>query len=440
MSDEYLKIVDNIMNQFSSMKSIQESIWKFFTEEKCDKPCGADLNIVVLNGPCNGFGDLVFAVKLRNYLIEWYGSTVTLVTTHKSGMEKLGVYDSIRLTGPDQPNCKSFAEFKLQDDIETQDLIFVAPVYVGNKDKIMKDVKTLFPYSNKLNTFLLSEYNNTDNFGNHFTFSTGVGEDRDGLLLTTIDTKSVRPLTLKNPFALVYITNQICKKECDKCILSFVDMVVKKYNKKEMFHNFDIVIPSWFTDDDHFFIREKITENVKEEYPNVVLVTTTEKIYMSRSDDKKDKKLTFRCDVLPVTNEEMINLIRNSIKDILVTGDQSITDVLSCCSYKNIFYQIVPWKKNFAGNLARYMPNIYLKDQKTSCGTIDALEYKSDYKTFVEEWDFRTRSRPKMNGIILSAIYIKQDKDIHNLYKIILKSKTKDEVIEKIQSIQKKVF
>ena len=35
--------------------------------------------------------------------------------------------------------------------------------------------------------------------------------------------------------------------------------------------------------------------------------------------------------------------MKDSVEDILVTGDQSLTDVLSCCkSNKNVWYQIAP--------------------------------------------------------------------------------------------------
>jgi hypothetical protein len=95
--------------------------------------------------------------------------------------------------------------------------------------------------------------------------------------------------------------------------------------------------------------------------------------------------------------------MENSVEDILVTGDQSITDALSCCSSKNIFYQIARWKRMFGKGLSKYMPNQYLKSYKTSCGTLKAVKYKSNYKKFVKEWDFRTLAKPKMDAIIKLA-------------------------------------
>jgi hypothetical protein len=112
----------------------------------------------------------------------------------------------------------------------------------------------------------------------------------------------------------------------------------------------------------------------------------------------------------------MVDLMANSIKDILLTGDQSITDAISCCYKKNIFYQIAPWKRDLAKNLSKEMPNVYLKSEKTSCGTLKAIKYNSNYEKFRNKWDFRTRGKPKMDAIVLSILAIKNDKQLLDLY------------------------
>jgi Neuraminidase (sialidase) len=105
-----------------------------------------------------------------------------------------------------------------------------------------------------------------------------------------------------------------------------------------------------------------------------------------------------------------------------LTGDQSITDALSCCSTKNIFYQIAPWKKDFAKNLATYMPNIFLKSVKTSCGTLKALKYKSNYFNFVKNNDFRLIGKTKLDAILLSSISMKHNADISDLVSLVNKT------------------
>ena len=115
----------------------------------------------------------------------------------------------------------------------------------------------------------------------------------------------------------------------------------------------------------------------------------------------------------------MLRLIKYSVKDVLLTGDQSITDALSCCWDKNLFYQTAPWKEDLAHNLAKYMPNKYLLKKKTTCGTVKAIKYKSNYSKFVRDWDFRTRGKPKLDAVILS-IKSAKFKNIKNLQEMIL--------------------
>lgn len=100
--------------------------------------------------------------------------------------------------------------------------------------------------------------------------------------------------------------------------------------------------------------------------------------------------------------------MQHCVNDLLLTGDQSLTDALSCCPKKNLFYQIAPWKQNLAKNLARYLPNKFLLKKRLSCGSIKAIKYKSNHKTFVKRWDFRTRGKPKLDAIMAYALEQKQ--------------------------------
>ena len=108
--------------------------------------------------------------------------------------------------------------------------------------------------------------------------------------------------------------------------------------------------------------------------------------------NKRNNKLIIDGGVFPVSNDKMLNLMKFSIRDILVTGDQSITDVLSC-GRKNIFYQIATWKEDFAKELAINLPNKYLKSKKT-CVTMEAL-HMGLIMLFKEKYDFRKNARKK---------------------------------------------
>jgi hypothetical protein len=414
----YDNTIDNILSS-RNIKQVKNSIWKsyFDSKSKCSKNLASGLRILLLNAPCNGFGDLIFALKLSKYLKEWYGITVTLATTYESGLLKLGADPRyvVGLVGGKQTQCRRFSSLKMNRSIPTQDLIFIAPVQI-DFDHSINDVRKIIPYSNEFNTFSLSEYN--DYIDKDFTFNTGVGKDRDGILLTKVPTKyKGKPKGLKNPYAVIYTASI---NNVDKCILSFVEMIAKKYYKKQKFTRFDVVVPGWFADED---MDSKLCKKIGKYYPNI-LIKTKQKTFIVKQDVSSNRTLTFRADILPVSNKNMLKLMSMSIDDILLTGDQSITDALSCCSKKNIFYQIAPWKSDFGKKLAQEMPNIYLKKISTSCGTLKAISYDSNYGKFVKKWDFRTRARGKMDAIVLSAIAIKKDVGISTIVNEIGNSKS----------------
>ena len=197
---------------------------------------------------------------------------------------------------------------------------------------------------------------------------------------------AVRPLSSENKaayeklgladgsFAVAYIAQTISGSF--QCFKSFYDMLASKYPQKK----FSIVVPKWIVDE--------------------------------WSGDSTVSTITLRGDVFPVPNPIMLELMKNSMKEILLTGDQSITDALSCCFEKNIFYQIAPWKTNFGKHLSEKLPNKYLKTKKTACGSVLAVGYDSDYTEFVKTWDFRKLARPMIEGIVnYAAAAKKKDKE-----------------------------
>jgi hypothetical protein len=403
----YDETVHTIMNS-QTIQQIDNSLWETYYDyqTKCSKQCAKGIKILLLNAPCNGFGDLVFAIKLSQYLLDWYGAEVTIATTFEKGLLSLGTDPKyvVGLVGG-KTQCRRFSKLQLNRQIPTQDLILVAPIQIDFGPDL-SDVKKIIPYANRWNTFYFSEYNDT--LDKNFTFNTGIGKNRDGILLTTPSKSKGKPKGLKNPYAVIYVAQTI--HGVDKCIISFVEMITKKYKNKHK--RLDIVIPPWFVNED---IDKTLIKKVSKYYPNISIVQQNITPIIISQGHKSDNSLTFRCDILPVPNTIMMKLISNSINDILLTGDQSITDALSCCSRKNIFYQIAPWKKDFADNLAKYLPNSHLKKVTTSCGNLKAISYKSNYSKFVKNWDFRNRSKPKMDAIVLSIMAIKQNIDIHNL-------------------------
>jgi hypothetical protein len=412
----YEEAIDNIMAT-RKIEKLDNALWEPYhnAKAKCSKACARGIKILLLNAPCNGFGDLIFALKLSKYLVEWYGAQVTLATTFEKGLLSLGADPKyvVGLVGGKRSQCRRFALLKLNKSIPEQDLIFVAPIQIDFSPSI-SDVKKIIPYANRWNTFSFSEYN--DSINKNFTFNTGVGGDRDGVLLTKPTKNRGKPKGLKNPYAIIYVAGSL--SGVDECIVSFVEMIAKKYYKKH--RKLDVVIPPWFVKEN---VDKQLRSKVAKYYPNISIVQK-DKPPIEISEGYDDNTLTFRCDILPVPNNLMMQLMSNSIDDILLTGDQSITDALSCCSKKNIFYQIAPWKSDLGKNLAKELPNIYLKKVSTSCGTLKAISYKSNYAKFVKKWDFRYRARGKLDAIVLSALAIKNDDDITKLTNLIASAKT----------------
>jgi hypothetical protein len=416
------------IQKLRSKKDLGNIIWKSFLGYKPIINQTKNLRILILNAPCNGFGDLIFALKFSNYLEKWYKAKITLATTYIKGLKQLikNKKTSIRILeltaeGGMKGNlkCKLFKNIKFKQKIPKQDLIFVAPLAM-DEEVSLKDVKHVTPYATIFNTFWLSEYNDT----NKYAINTGVGGHRDGIFITKIPSVEKKS-PIKNPYVLIYISFQ---EPMTKCLLSFLELIGKKYYKK--YKNLDVVIPVSLVDED---IDSKIEKILSKYYPNIYIKTKKETFIITESNNKKKtNKLTFRCDILPVSNIKMISLMKHSLKDILVTGDQSISDVLSCCSSKNIYYQQMSWKKNLANNLARELPNKYLLSTQTSCGTIKALKYNSNYTAFLKKWDFRKLGKPKINAIVLSAIALKNNKEIKIIADLALHSRT-------ITSLKKKI-
>ena len=429
MTSELYQTVVNDLLTIKSSKNIGNLLWTPIYESgtSCPKVCGKGMNILLLNAPCNGFGDLIFALKLSNYLKQWYKANVTIATTFEKGLLSLGANPKyvVGLVGGKATQCRRFAHLKLNKNIPQQDLIFVAPIQM-DFDHNLKDVKKIIPYANVWNTFSFSEYN--DDINKNFTFNTGVGKDRDGVLLTKPTQLRGRPKGLPNPYAVIYVAASL--DGLIKCILSFVEMISKKYYKKH--HKLDIVIPPWFADED---IDKQIKKKISRFYPNIIIKQKNKEPIIISEGDYNDNTLTFRCDILPVPNKLMMKLMSNSINEILLTGDQSITDALSCCSNKNIFYQIAPWKSDFAKHLAKELPNASLKKVSTSCGSLSAINYKSNYSKFINKWDFRTRAKDKLDAIILSIIAIQSDTQINSLLRIITSSRTLPSIQKKLRNL-----
>lgn len=435
-------VIENIKVNKNNIKNKKEIILNIFYGIKSDGIDFSDLKILILNSPCNGFGDIVFAMKIANYLREWYNVKITIASTNIQSFITLGENPDnlVKLTSKSKSNiqCRLFNNLSFQKKIDKHDLIFVAPV-PSEKDNNLYDVQKLVKYANKFNTYFFSEYN----YGPTFDFPTGIGGGgyRYGLLFTNSNFPKLKINGLDNEYAVVYISDNIVRAET--CLLSFIEMVSKKYSNNK---KFDIIVPSWVIEDcieyTGVWVLRQNCQNLKniiikllsKYYSNIdiVLKDKTRKNIFKKESKYDNSLITLRGDIYPLKNEEMLSLIKYSVKDILLTGDQSITDALSCCSDKNIFYQIATWKESFGNDLAKNLPNKFLMKKSTSCGDLKAIMYNSDYKEFINYWDFRKLVRPKMDAVMLYSKTRKDSRIIKKLEELINSSKNLNSLMKKI--------
>lgn len=401
--------------------------WKITMKKKINskKINLKDISIAILSAPCNGFGDIVFAIKLKSYLMEWYNcKNIKIVTTRSSDFEGLGENpkDILHLVGRKPKSkktvdCRRFQNLRLMQVTSKFDILFIAPLQ-ADFDIDISDIRHIFPYANYFNTYFFSEYN--DVMSKKFDFPTGIGSKRMGLMLTSPKDNGKKIKSLINPYVVIYIAESITRST--KCFISFIEMVVKKYG--QLYKDFDIVVAPWIETLIRTPYIQKKLKFIFKTYSSLRLVSRSDEIYVKNPlKSSNDKILSIRGDVLPLTNIDMIALMRSSEEDILLTGDQSITDALSCCYKKNIFYQIASWKENFASNLSKELPQKFLKRKSTTCGSIKAINFKSDFKDFVDKWDFRKLARPKLDAIMYVAKERLTNIYLHIYENIVLTSK-----------------
>lgn len=381
--------------------------WEILQHVKIDKNKTRNISVAILNTPCHGFGDLIFVHKLANYLIEWYNCTVDVYTTlHEklNSLDQQSKYSIHSLSNSKHSQCRQLKYLKKIN--KKYDLYFVAPVPTEFKPKIL-DVKSICKSANLFNTYFFSEYNHPEY--TTFDFPTGVSKRRCGLLLTDpiISNKPV----LSGKYALCYISDNV--PLALKCFLSFLELIVDKY---KMIDTLQIVVPKWIVVE--ILAKPYKMKEINKKYQTIEVIG--DKKFVHENKISNNKTLIVRGDIFPVDNSTMLNLMKYSLKDILLTGDQSITDALACCANKNIFYQIAEWKESLGKQLGKMLPNKYLLSKKTSCGTIKAIKYNSDYRQFLRKYDFRKISKNKLNGIFNLAVLLKENKDpvikqyIHN--------------------------
>tara|TARA_B100001094_G_scaffold325480_1_gene379890 strand:- start:10685 stop:12001 length:1317 start_codon:yes stop_codon:yes gene_type:complete len=409
MKDEaLLQDIKNISAKSKYYEDLYDLLWKVNSYQGNKKSDFENISFGLFNTPCGGFGDIIVCKTFYDYLKEWYPkSRVSICTTAPQKYKDLGIDGNIyRLSdknGNDDNECIDYDKLVLKKNIKF-DVMIAIPII--NKTFDIKQFKKLISYANVFNTFSVSEYN-----GEYppYTFPIGVGRGNLGLLFNNFKWKQQK--LISGPYAIVYIQpSPEWGVHSKYCFLSYLEMICKKYHQKH--RRFQVIIPDWISGEmntNPVFFR-KIKDIIINYYKTLSVIEKgkEKEIYYEDKTKKGKSEITFRGDILPQQRDIFISLMKDSINDILVTGDQSLTDILSCCKYKRVWYQIAPWKTGLAYYLTKELPNKYYSSYKTSCGTIQSINTKIDWKNFMKENDFRILGKERMDLLLMGVQQIKK--------------------------------
>jgi hypothetical protein len=431
--DDFKKLVSSSKH----FEDLYDILWRSVEKKRIEKKHFHNISIGLFNVPCGGFGDIIVTKTFHDYLKEWYPTAkVSICTTGPKKYQDLGLKDTkihklSRRDGStwEDGECSGYEELKLSNTKVKFDIMIVIPIinYVFNINKFQK----LISYANVFNTFSVSEYNGEFP---PYTFPIGVGKGQLGLLFNNF--KSKQQTLMKTPYALVYIQpSPAWGVHSNYCFMSYLEMICKVYHKKN--RDFQVVIPHWIYDtlDENYTFMLQVKKIIRKFYGTFSIIDKEKQKYILDQNESKLGELIFRADILPQKREIFISLMKDSVKDILVTGDQSLTDIISCCKYKRVWYQIAPWKKGLADNLHKHLPNKYYGSFKTSCGTLRSINTEIDWRAFMKEYDFRIHGKKRMDAILVGNGLYQQDTRFKEIARAIERSRYLETAQNKINKI-----
>lgn len=446
MNQLFQHITDKI-NDLKYDEDIKVLHHTLFEGDKISKK-ESGVSVALINIPCGGFGDIVNCKTFSDYLKEWYPfMKVSICTSAIDKFKSLGISTKdlveilpIKIYKEDGGECQPFNNLKFKTKVPKFDLIIVIPMV--NEKFNYKFLQKLIPYANNFNSFSFSEYNGE--YG-PYAFPVGVGLDQLGLMITTMKIKKHN--FIRGPYALAYTAGhdrgQGILTHTNTCLMSFIEMICKKYNHHK---TFQLIIPPWFCSEDPELeislmtssqLRSRFNNIAKKYFDKSYLILKDKRIIplfdTRTTNTKKGKVFIIRGDILPKTRPDFISLIKYSVEDVLLTGDQSMTDGISYSPMnKRIWYQISPWKKDLVRELSNAIPNKYLDNFRTSCGTLKGIRVNLNNKDLVKHNDFRKKGKKRMDGI-LKFNSLTEDPLIEILMDCIEHSRYKDTALTKFK-------
>ncbi len=95
---------------------LYDVIWKSLLGRKV-KGSLKNLKIALFVNPCYGFGDIIFALKIYNYIHEWYGIRCTVYTTKPAAFVENGVRDvmCVKVPGKSYEECDDIRQMAVYE-------------------------------------------------------------------------------------------------------------------------------------------------------------------------------------------------------------------------------------------------------------------------------------------------------------------------------------
>lgn len=344
-----------------------------------------------------GYGDVIFTLKLYKLFKKWYNISPYIVSTVPDKFVINGILKSkiIQINNKEMIYSDNRTELNLsrlsgKKFTKQFDLIFVTPVVVDGYEKDFSHFQYLFPYITKDMLYRFSAYDHT---GTKYEIPMGLSKGRYGIFVSDC-TQQGRLKTLKNPYIVTHISKIVYTTgiyDYINCFTKFIKLMIKKYHG--VYPVLDIIIPLFITKEPKF---KKIKKYIKKYYKSVKVIY--------KSDTLLTNGVNFRCDLPFLPHKEYVKLFNHCLPDVLITGNQSVSDIISCHNNYNIYYQTLPWEVKFAKNLGILLDKPYLKKRSSACGgeygNRKMLLLKTDSTIIKKKYNFEILGRRVINKIM----------------------------------------
>ena len=74
-----IKDITKILHRSKNKDHFFENYLNVYNKRNCSKKKIKNINILLLNTPCEGFGDIIFATKIAKYIRNWYNCNVYII-------------------------------------------------------------------------------------------------------------------------------------------------------------------------------------------------------------------------------------------------------------------------------------------------------------------------------------------------------------------------